>query len=432
MLSKLQQFKERIPPLLILQVRKNFGLVSLSFFLLSGIISIVSWFFLRSWRIERNRIPNITSQFRIGYREISDLDYLYFERPEEEQKIKPLLSNLSSGLFYLVTGSEGCGKTSLIKHCIRNKEGVIYFSAPSEPEEFSRQLAQTLNYNMTSSNMIVEYLSQFPSFSPKLSPSAVLNMTLDALSQACASFKSSNLYPPTLIIDNFNLSTNVDYETFKRLISFAKEEADSKRLNVIFVVGVSQGDIVQRISAAQRSRMEIIEIEDLSQESAKSFFNYYVKEVPSDEVIAVTGGRMIHLVKAIDMLRKKRVSSVEQMRMKFLDEAYNKLADARLIIPPLKKEKQNALPHLQQGIVTMMKIYDSPTKSLSYRELIQDLRDTSSLTHFNGNIFFRSYTRNQVGLESKALELCVGELMGERDTHTRREFAEIFLPPPNE
>jgi KaiC/GvpD/RAD55 family RecA-like ATPase len=432
--SKLQQFKERIQPILILLIRKHLGVIGFSLFMATGFISILSWYYYRAWRREKNRIPNIVARF-FSRDSVSDdfEEYFYFNRPEEERKIQPILNNLPSGLFYLVTSLEGTGKTSIVKHCARASEGVLYFSVPSDPKDFSTQFAKAINYDMTPANIIEEYLSRFRLILPDVHQSTVLNMTLSALSNACAYYKQYYLYSPTLIIDNFSTLAH-DPHTFDRLVSFAKEEADAKRLTIIFVASTSPIDIVRKIS--ERSRLEIIEIGDLNRENAKRFFNLYVTDVSSDEVVEVTGGRMIQLVKAVDMFRKERVHSIEEMKMRFLDESYNKLVETNLIIPPKKMEKDPDHPvlprYLQNGVTTLMKIYDSPTKSITYRELIHDLGDTSSLLLFNGKIFFRSHAKNQVFLESKSLELCVGEMMGERDTHRRREFADIFLPPPNE
>jgi len=426
--SKFQQFKDRILPLLFLLLRKHFGLAIFSLFMVSGFISIASWYYFRGWRIEKNRIPNIATRLQKGYSESEELEYFYFKRPEEEGKIKPILNNLPSGLFYFVIGLEGVGKSSIMKHCARDREGVFYFSVPSDVKDFAHQFAKALNYYMTPPNILEEYLSRFGLILPEVHLSSVLNRTLIALSKASASYKYYNLYSPTLIIDNFSTLADDTY-TFDRLVSFAKEEADAKRLTVIFVASTSQTDIVKKMR--ERSRLEIIEIDDMNREDAKRFFNLYVTGVSSDEVVDVTGGRMINLVKSIDMLRKNRVNSVEEMKARFLHESYNNLIESGLIIPPKKIEKDQIYQEAPEKVIaTLMKIYDSPTKSISFREVVRDFGDTS-LFFCYGKIFYRSYTNNQVFLESKALELCVGEMMGERDSNLRKEFYP-FLPFPNE
>jgi len=66
-------------------------------------------------------------------------------------------------------------------------------------------------------------------------PSADLNTILQAISQASQRYKQKHGKSPVLVIDNLTALAKDDWVTFKKLIQFAKKEADAGRLRVAFV-----------------------------------------------------------------------------------------------------------------------------------------------------------------------------------------------------
>lgn len=418
-MSIIKRLQDSLKPFIVAAVKNQFKITAVGL-AVSGLVSLFSWDLYWAWRIEKNRIPNIVARLESGYTGDAELEKVYFERPDEERKINSILDEPAlGGFFYLVTGPHGTGKSSIMKHCSRQKKGVSYFQVPDNHSEFCNELVKAINYDMTPADAYRQFLSRFR-IQITEPQSSTLEMTLNALSEASISYKKKHSRSPVLIIDQLTTLAKEDQRVFRRLIQFAKTEADEKRLVLVFVA--SEGNTPRQLAKfSEKSRRgSVIEIGDLDDVDAARFLDSYIENPAS--VVNITGGRMIYLLQAIDMLQKKQVQSSEELRTRFIDEVANEFVDSKLVF----RKDIHQLDQRKKTWIQLKKIYDSPLKSVAYREFIEDVGEDDADYLLSKNIFSYQHNSSQVTFQSKPVGLYVGGVIGERGTETRKELENIL------
>lgn len=131
--------------------------------------------------------------------------------------------------------------------CKKVGGGVLYVYVPDDYTLLSREIGSVIEYDFQpvtfwsqvrkkyfGSEGVQCYLLHEIYSLDRPQPSE-LAIVLDAISKASYRFRNQHSRPAVLVIDNLTVLAKEDPETFKRLVRFAKYEADQRSLVVNFV-----------------------------------------------------------------------------------------------------------------------------------------------------------------------------------------------------
>jgi len=282
----------------------------------------------------------------------------------------------------------------------------------------------SLNYDMTPTSLYKRFLSHFSIREPVLvnpSPASSVDIILKAISDASIDYVKKHSRPPVLIIDQINTVAKGDPTTFTKLVKFAKMQADHGHLVIVFVA--SEGNAPRQISRfSERSRLApVIEIGDLDNQSAQQFLRRSNID-NAEDIVNVTGGRMIFLKTMTEELTDK---SLEDIRNYFIEFAIRDFALSQLLLPASKNVTlDNRRFNTWDQLV---KIHDSPTKSVKYVDFLSQVGESMGDELLSQNIFSYQHNAGQVSFQSKPVELFVREKIGERGSDMRKIVEEALF-----
>jgi len=232
-------------------------------------------------------------------------------------------------------------------------------------------------------------------------------MVLDGISLAARHYAAKHNKPAILFVDNLTILAKNDAHTFERLIRFAKTEADTKNLVVNFVA--SEGHTPRQLAElSEKSRLaDVIEIGDLDTQEAIQFLTTHgVNETTAKSIFDIAGGRITLLNEA--QLRVERGQTINAIKDAFVQRAENEFGDLTLPQDPLK-----ITPKQKEAWKQIIKIYDSPTREVSYTDFKKSLGSASLVDELlQQNVFAYHPRRNTVSLQSRPVELFVENEIG--------------------
>jgi KaiC/GvpD/RAD55 family RecA-like ATPase len=393
------------------------------FGVLIGIGAFISFDALWAWWIESRRIPKVLEQFEHGSTNIPIVtNGNYFERPKEEHLVKLLVGNEAKpGSFNLITGEHGTGKSTIVKHCCKEVgSGVLYVLVPSDPALFADKIGKTINYDFQHVSFWSQLRSKYFEKENRVSKSE-LNVVLDAISQASERFSEKHSRPAVLVIDNLTVLAKEDPATFTRLIRFAKEEADRRRLVVTFVS--SEGHTPRKIlELSESSRLaKIIEIGDLADNDAVRYLSERDVSDRCEEVLYYTGGRISLLNQAIDLINQK--FSPQEIGKDFHAKVSKEFSKSHLLLPenPLELTERQRKAWNQ-----IIKIYDSPMKYVQWLDFGRSVGLLSD-DLLQENIFSYHPRDDTISFQSKPVELFVKQVIGDHGSEKRKLIHNVIL-----
>ena len=233
------------------------------------------------------------------------------------------------GLFGVVIGPSGTGKTALIrKICSSDPKGVLYVEV-FDPNYLGKDLGTEVGMVQQPTSpidLLFTYLSgdsyaQYHKI-PK-DPSGSMHYVLARLEEQAKKYKSKHGRTPVLVIDGIDLLAKRNKMLFIDLVDRAKHLANSRTLKIIFVS--SEGSVIPLVKAtSSKSRLaDTVEVLDVSDEDAVKFFsNALVPNELAQKIVPLCGGRFVHLISAVAkyiLLRKAGVEDINVLYKSIMD-----------------------------------------------------------------------------------------------------------------
>jgi len=248
-----------------------------------------------------------------------------------------------------------------------------------------------------------------------------LHVVLKGISQAARVYKTKYNQPVIIFMDDLTSLAKNDKETFSRLIKFARDEAVEKNLIINFVA--SEGNTPRQIDEmSEKSRLGLsIEIGDLDlQITIKYIELMHQKLTPENAkyLYDITGGRFTIIQDALQIFLDKNLN---ETRKDLIEKARKDFGVLKLT------ENPNELnPRQIKGWNQIIRIYDAPGREILFREFEEFLTAPVASELIAMNVFAYHPSRNTVSLQSRPVELLVGDTIGEPGSEKRREFFQFL------
>jgi len=215
-----------------------------------------------------------------------------------------------------------------------------------------------------------------------------------------------------------------DKDTFERLVSFAKTEADAQHLVVNFVA--SEGNTprqLQELSESSRLR-KVVEVGDLDQQEALQFLTKKVVDKnTATEIIKIAGGRITLLNDALISVKEKQ--SLKDIQRSFEQRARQEFGD--LVLP---QDVSEVTTKHKKAWMEITKIMDCATKEIPFREFQKSLGPlTDDL--LKRNVFAYHHSKDSVSLQSRPVELFVESEIGTPGSEQRQKLLQLITTPSN-
>ncbi|RIA98869.1 P-loop containing nucleoside triphosphate hydrolase protein [Glomus cerebriforme] len=243
-------------------------------------VGIVTYYFY-SKKSPSARVKKMSNVFKKGKFEETANPKNLVERKDLEDTLSKILQP-SLHNYYLIMGTHGTGKTTLIQNTIlklKKPKGVVHFKCPSDVNEFSKELAKHLDCEL------------YPD-AGRQSKYADWSLLRRQLVSTAHYYMKTYKRPMVLILDQIDRIAKKDPEFLGILQDFAKDYADKGSIIIVFV---SSESLIPRLlqSRSAWSRATTLQIGDISDEAAVKFLqdSGIEENISKYAVKYLTGGR---------------------------------------------------------------------------------------------------------------------------------------------
>ena len=221
----------------------------------------------------------------------------------------------ATGMYYLVEGPHGCGKTTALRYAAEVISDNIVYVAVDQKQDFGRSLANALSIDLgcketpSTFDPLLETLSVKKECPEKLEDR--VKMCLNVLETALKKIQEEGNPAPILIIDHVNLL--LDQQDTKEILfmlqGFAKTMADERLLTFYFAS--SEGKVYNiLLEKPVGSRLVIFHDNwELSNEEAVNYLYCQCSSfAPNDtiiEIVDIVGGHFTQLIQVREIFLKE-------------------------------------------------------------------------------------------------------------------------------
>jgi len=248
-------------------------------------------------------------------------------REQAEESLEDLFSQ-NSGIIFLITGSSGTGKSTMLQNIVNRRKYAALISclkqttynAQQDETSLIERLEEGLNFSPSFSkvNSVISYIEAFlPKSTNSMTSSNLQQLqnilrTLDNSLKILSSMypsRAGQQYPYSLIVfDQFHeLVKELEYtndggkaqQLFDTIMNWANEVTKKKTANVVFVCDNSLAIETFKKYKNMRSKCSTIHVLDLSRDQAGEFLRFQLRKQP-----------LVHKVKPEDNRSEKKLERV--------------------------------------------------------------------------------------------------------------------------
>ena len=173
----------------------------------------------------------------------------FVNRTELVQELRDLMDP-RKGVYHVVLGPHGCGKTTALKEAVALSQGVVYFSASSDGN-FPMDLAAALSIDFacpSGTYSYLDYLATVTPFSRRKCPEGFMAQAAALTNILKTVVRTRKVRNPILILDNMNALLQSPYGDSAEVVlqivqDFAKDLADERLMTIIFAG--SEGSLLE-------------------------------------------------------------------------------------------------------------------------------------------------------------------------------------------
>ena len=315
-------------------------------------------------------------------------------RAAEAQKF--LFDVAAEGVYTVLVGPQGCGKTRLLLEIVRNQSGIVYVEY--EPGRLFDNLRRAFDLRLPSEMLPIGF-SYIPLLRHHLSyinwelgndVDDALRLLMDVILPQASSYDAKAGRPFVLIIDDINKMLNrveKGENALHKLQAALKKIADKLYMHVVLVD--SAGEVVSHLrQKSAASRMQVIEVGDVDRENSIYLLSYRISKTntslsASDVYEVITGGRLLLIWTAVKCIEREHVSTIQAVMDCVSEE-----------IPVRPNLKICGLAYYNESSLSWMVVRDL----LEGDELIDtlDTKYTMSSSSFEFDLIFRCLVQNDI------------------------------------
>ncbi|CUS11267.1 unnamed protein product [Tuber aestivum] len=329
------------------------------------------------------------------------------ERKEIKEALTTLLQPASDHSQYgMVIGSQGTGKTTLVRQVAHNHAGILYVNIqPSgvTEQEFAETVAKALHFFPRSRVWFNIVLSQLGIVTHDVEDKRkYLVQVFDEFTRQAKIYRQKTNRPPVLVLDNVNRLAAGNPGLLNILQDIAKDAADDGIFITVFVASEGQAPL-QILGRSAQSRLgRVIVVKDLTKEEALRYLchQHGKHRDIAEAVYDFTGGRIAYLKSALTQLNSG--IPVLGIRQQFLDTGRDVFTKAKCM--PDDEFKLVAIPlarkMLLAGAISREDFEEGAGSQTTAKRLLAV------------NIFTLSPYSELVVFDSKPIQLVAQEVVG--------------------
>ena len=346
---------------------------------------------------------------------------------EMKEKLK---SQHTTGMYYLLEGPRGSGKTTAVKAAAKAiGENIVYVAV--DEKDFGISLANALSIDLgckespSTFDPLLETL-HVKKECPK-TPEAKLQHCLNVLEVTLKEMKEKRNPAPILIIDNVNYL--VEKSSFKNvaimLQAFAKRMADEHLIIFYFVSEGKVFNFFNRQPAATRMVAFPHDKWGFSDESAVDFLVCRCPRASKStitKIVDIVGGHFNHLVRVSSMLKRDHKIGVEfeDVKNELFIEVVRDIKFLMISETPPKSKTGRALTDVTWSLVKKMLV--APNNMVSLKDdLWKNLPDEDKNKLATAYIFDVDWIKQKITFQNTLVHSYFKEVVGKENNSTDKQ-----------
>ena len=318
-----------------------------------------------------------------------------------------LIEQNATGVYYLLEGPHGSGKTTALKSAVRAVNNNIMYLTVDQSKDFGTSLANKLSIDLGCNNIpfFLDTIAQTLSIR-RACPETLeqkVRICLNLLEEALQLIQEEGNSPPILIIDHVNLlldESAPETAVVRTLQAFAKRMADERLITIYFAS--SEGKVYNLFHHKSASSRLVILFPhrtwDLPRIEAVKYLECLCQFASNDiitEIIDVVGGHFTHMLAASAILVLKRDS--EEVKNELFETVIGDLESLHISKTPPKSKTNHILTDVTWSLARSIIAATNNQLSLGVENILENLTQEEKDQLTRANIF---WTRQYVTFQS--------------------------------